>query len=209
MNMAHRVLLCCSQKPGFSTSRQTGISFNPVKLQKTQPQLGLCLVEPYCWALLPAGLNQPWWSWVMRLPFLWFSLSIQSRGHSQGRTRSAWKWKGLWFSVEPKWHHTKHSLVKASWLSCSSYLHSASTCLLYITVPLVKCNYINAVLALTSVWRWIILYRRRLTCVSPAELISVSLISMFTRTSPSPGYSLPTLQQHGRGFRKPAKVSVC
>lgn len=59
MNMAHRVLLCCSQKPGFSTSRQTGISFNPVKLQKTQSQLGLCLVEPYCWALLPAGLDQP------------------------------------------------------------------------------------------------------------------------------------------------------
>lgn len=121
----------------------------------------------------------------MRLPFLWFSLSIQSQGHSQGRTRSTWKWRGLWFSVEPKWHHTKHSLVKVSWLSCSSYLHSASTCLLYITVPLVKCNYINAVLPLTSIWRWIILYRRRLACVSPAELISVSLISCLWGPAPA------------------------
>lgn len=58
LNMAHRVILCCSQKPGFSRSRQTGISFNPVKLQKPQSQLGLCLVEPDCWALLSAVLDQ-------------------------------------------------------------------------------------------------------------------------------------------------------
>lgn len=105
---------------------------------KPQSQLGMCTVEPDCWALLPAALDQACWSWIKRLLFLWFSLSIQRQGHSQGRKGSAWKWRGLWFSVAPHKLHLLsklNSLVKASWMCCGPYLHSVSTCLLCITVP--------------------------------------------------------------------------
>lgn len=68
--------LRCSQKHGFSTRRQTGISFNPVKQhgnrhqQSLTSQLGLCTLEPDCWALLPAALDHAHWSCLTWLLFL-------------------------------------------------------------------------------------------------------------------------------------------
>lgn len=76
---------------------------------------------------------------------------------------------------------TLNTLVKASWMQCCPYLHSAWTCLLSLYLnslfpspsPLpspsfMRGNY-NTALPLISIWGWTVLYMQRLTCASQSE----------------------------------------
>lgn len=101
----------------------------------------------------------------------------------QGREGSAWKWRGLWFSVEREWHNTKY-ISSQGWTLWWKPLECVAVCTsiqcqavfslsLYLHFPLVKGNYTNAVLPLTSVWGWTMPYMQRLTCASPTGLISL------------------------------------
>lgn len=62
LNTARRVLLCCRQKHCFSTCRQTGISFNPVKLHGNRHQQSHSLSWGCACLSLTAGLccQQHW-----------------------------------------------------------------------------------------------------------------------------------------------------
>lgn len=62
LNMAPRVLLCCSLKHHFSTCRQTGISFNPVNLHGNRHQQNHILSWGCAQLSLTAELccQQPW-----------------------------------------------------------------------------------------------------------------------------------------------------
>lgn len=67
LNSAHRMLLCCSQKHHFSTCRQTGISFNPVKLHGNRHQQSHNLswvVQVWAWLLgFVANWTTKCWTW--------------------------------------------------------------------------------------------------------------------------------------------------
>lgn len=51
-------------------------------------------------------------------------------------------------------------------------------------------------------------FMQRLTCTSPAGLISLCFIAMLMRTRSSSGNCMPTLQRHGRDFRKPCLIGA-
>ena len=163
------------------------------------------------------------------IAFLCFSLSIQSQGQSQSRKGSAWKWKGLQFSVELKWHCAKW-ISSQGWtlwskpLACAAVrtpiqCQAVSSVSLYLNSALVKVNYTNTDLPLSSVWEQIMPYMQRLTCASSAGLIGICLIPWLWGRTPALETACPLSEgmEEFSGSRvwldllqgKPAHVSIC
>lgn len=184
LNTAHRVLLRCSEKHGFSMWRQTEISFNPVKLHGNRCQQGHSLSWGCARLSLTAGLccQQRW----TRHAGAGSSDCSSSGSHWASRDKDIHKAeRGLPENEEVygfQWHRTKYTSSQ-SWtrwwkpLECVA-VHISIQCQpvfsvsLYLKCPLVKGNYTNIVLPLTSAWGWTIPY---IQSTSPAGLISVCL----------------------------------
>lgn len=79
---------------------------------------------------------------------------------------------------------------------------------LYLHLPLVKGTCAHRALPFPSLWRWTMPYMQRLTRASPAGLISLCFNAGHMRTISSPGNCMPTLQRHGRNFRKPCLIGA-